>query len=37
VAPPDLLRAYDVLSNTLSINQTGVMFERAPDPDEGPA
>jgi Putative beta-barrel porin-2, OmpL-like. bbp2 len=29
----NLLRAYDVLSNTFGINQAGLVFERAPDPD----
>jgi hypothetical protein len=29
----NLLRAYDALSNGFSINQTGVMFEHAPDPE----
>jgi hypothetical protein len=29
------LRAYDVLSNAFSINQAGVIFENAPDPDHG--
>lgn len=31
----NLLRAYDVLSNAFSINQAGVVFENAPDPDHG--
>ena len=31
----NLLRAYDVTSNNLSINQAGVVFERAPQPDQG--
>jgi hypothetical protein len=29
------LHAYDVLSNAFSINQAGVIFENAPDPDHG--
>ena len=29
------LRAYDVLSNAFSINQTGLIFELAPDPSGG--
>ena len=29
------LRAYDVLSNVFSINQTGLIFELAPDPGTG--
>src|SRR5262245_415175 len=31
----NLLRAYDVLSNSFSLNQAGVIFERAPNVDEG--
>jgi hypothetical protein len=31
----NLLRAYDVLSNAFSINQTGLIFENAADPDHG--
>lgn len=31
----NLLRAYDVLSNAFSISQADVIFENAPDPDEG--
>jgi hypothetical protein len=31
----NLLRAYDVLSNAFSINQAGVIFENAPDPEQG--
>jgi hypothetical protein len=31
----NLLRAYDVLHNNLSINQTGLVVERAPDPAQG--
>jgi hypothetical protein len=31
----NLLRVYDVLSNSFSLNQGGVIFERAPDVDEG--
>ena len=29
------LRAYDVSSNSFSLNQTGVVLENAPDPDHG--
>jgi Putative beta-barrel porin-2, OmpL-like. bbp2 len=31
----NLLRAYDVLSNSFSLNQAGVILERAPNPDIG--
>ncbi len=31
----NLLRAYDVLSNNFSLNQAGIMIERAPDPQAG--
>ncbi len=31
----NLLRAYDVLSNSFSLNQAAVIFERAPDPAAG--
>ena len=31
----NLLRAYDVLSNTFSLNQASVIFEHAPDPAAG--
>lgn len=31
----NLLRAYDVLSNSFSLNQAGVIFEQAPAPEEG--
>lgn len=31
----NLLRAYDVLSNSFSLNQAGVIFERAPNVEEG--
>lgn len=31
----NLLRAYDVLSNSFSLNQAGVIFERAPNVDDG--
>lgn len=31
----NLLRAYDVLSNSFSLNQAGVIFEQAPKPDDG--
>src|SRR5687767_12253733 len=31
----NLLRAYDVTSNNLSINQAGVIIERSPRPEEG--
>jgi hypothetical protein len=31
----NLLRAYDVSSNQFSINQAGMIFENAPDPDHG--
>jgi hypothetical protein len=31
----NLLRAYDVLSNNFSLNQAGVIFEQAPNVDEG--
>ncbi|HZS56215.1 MAG TPA: outer membrane beta-barrel protein [Bryobacteraceae bacterium] len=31
----NLLRAYDVSSNAFSINQTGVVFENAADPEHG--
>ena len=33
----NLLRAYDVLSNSFSLNQADVVFERAPDVDCRPA
>jgi hypothetical protein len=31
----NLLRAYDVLSNSFSLNQAGVIFEQAPNVEEG--
>ena len=31
----NLLRAYDVLSNSFSLNQAGIMIERLPDPQAG--
>ena len=31
----NLLRAYDPLSNTFSLNQAGIVIERAPDPQQG--
>ncbi len=31
----NLLRAYDALSNSFSLNQAGVIFERAPNVEEG--
>ena len=31
----NLLRAYDVSSNSFSLNQAGVVLENAPDPDQG--
>jgi hypothetical protein len=31
----NLLRAYDVLSNSLSLNQAAIVVERAPDPNSG--
>lgn len=31
----NLLRAYDVLANSFSLNQAGVILERAPDPERG--
>jgi len=31
----NLLRAYDVSSNAFSLNQAGIVFENAPDPDNG--
>lgn len=31
----NLLRAYDVLSNSFSLNQAGVILEQTPEPEEG--
>jgi hypothetical protein len=31
----NLLRAYDPLSNSFSLNQAGIVIERAPDPQQG--